>query len=196
MALKRAVFLDKDGTLLENVPYNVDPLRMRPATGVIEGLHTLSRTAMPLIVISNQAGLALGKFDDRALEPMVQRLKEIFSEAGAEMVDFLYCPHHPAAVRPELRLMCECRKPRPGLFQAAAAKHGIDLSQSWMVGDILDDIEAGHRAGCRSILVDNGNETEWQAGLWREPDHTVANFAEAANIVAAHVQQDAGAVHE
>ena len=193
MALNGAVFLDKDGTLLEDVPYNVEPKKMRPAPGVMEGLRLLADTGLPLIVLSNQSGLAMGKFDEAGLATMLVRLRGIFREAGAELAGFHYCPHHPAAVISTYRIQCECRKPSPGLFHVAAREHGIDLSRSWMVGDILDDIEAGRKAGCRSILIDNGNETEWMPGPWRTPDHTVADFAQAAGIVAEHTRRDVGA---
>ena len=193
MALTGAVFLDKDGTLLEDVPYNVEPEKMQPAAGVMEGLRLLAGTGLPLIVVSNQAGVAMGRFDETGLGPMVARLRGIFREAGAELAGFHYCPHHPAAVVGAYRLACECRKPAPGLFHVAAREHGVDLGRSWMIGDILDDIEAGRKAGCRSILIDNGNETEWVAGPWRTPDHTVADFAQAAGIVAAHVRRPEGA---
>ena len=189
MALTGAVFLDKDGTLLEDVPYNVEPEKMRPAAGVMEGLRRLADTGMPLIVVSNQSGLAMGKFDEAGLEPMLHRLREMFREAGAELAGFHYCPHHPAALVDAYRVVCGCRKPSSGLFHIAARQHEVDLSRSWMVGDILDDIEAGRKAGCRSILIDNGNETEWLPGTWRIPDHTVGDFAQAAEVVTEHARR-------
>jgi histidinol phosphatase-like enzyme len=91
---------------------------------------------------------------------------------------FYYCPHAPDAG-------CDCRKPAPGMLERAAREHGVDLRASWMIGDILDDVEAGRRAGCRTILLDNGNETEWRDGEQRCPDYVARDLAQAAAIIAA-----------
>lgn len=186
MALTPAIFLDKDGTVLQDVPYNTDPEKMVFARGVGDGLVQLSRLGLPLIVVTNQPGIALGKFGYDALHRMRQRLYDMFADAGAELAGFYYCPHRP---REELRdesQHCVCRKPRPGMLFRAAHEHCIDLGLSWLVGDILDDVEAGHRAGCRTILIDNGNETEWRPGPGRSPDTMVADFAAASAFLARH----------
>lgn len=189
MAVKGAVFLDKDGTLLVDVPYNVDPARMQLAPGVHEGLGLLAQTDMPLIVVSNQAGIARGQFRVADMQPMLEKLRTLFRDAGAEMAGFYYCPHHPQATVDAYRESCQCRKPAAGLLHAAALEQGVALSRSWMIGDILDDIEAGRRAGCRSVLINNGNETEWVTGTYREPQHIVDDFAQAARIIVAAVHQ-------
>ncbi len=80
---------------------------------------------------------------------------------------------------------CSCRKPKPGLLKQAAREHGIDLRRSWMIGDILDDIEAGHRAGCKTVLVDAGNETEWALSRTRMPAHVVGDLGQAAAVIVA-----------
>jgi D-glycero-D-manno-heptose 1,7-bisphosphate phosphatase len=170
-----AVFLDKDGTLIDDVPYNVDPAQMRLAPGVASGLRVLGELACPLIVVSNQPGIAEGRFGDDALSLIAQRLAEMFVAYGARLTAFAYCPHGRNASPP-----CACRKPAPGLLLDMAERQHIDLSRSWMVGDILDDIEAGRRSGCRTILIDNGNETEWRAGPMRRPHAKVRDFAAAA----------------
>ena len=186
MAVSRAgrpaVFLDKDGTLIENVPYNVDPARIRLAPGGAAALALFGRLGWPLVVVSNQPGVALGRFDVAALDAVRLRLAHLCIEHGAELTDFLFCPHAPAS--PGGDWPCACRKPAPGMLTEAAARHGIDLAASWMVGDILDDIEAGRRAGARTILIDNGNETEWRDGPLRRPHHRVADLFDAARIVA------------
>jgi D-glycero-D-manno-heptose 1,7-bisphosphate phosphatase len=156
-----AIFLDKDGTLLVDDPYNVDPARMRLEEKAGAALRKLGTLGVPLIVVSNQPGLALGKFSDEAMPGVQRRLAELFIDNGARLSGFYFCPHHPEGTVPGLGTVCECRKPLPGLLQRAAADHGIELRHAWMVGDILDDVEAGNRAGCRTILVDNGNETQW-----------------------------------
>jgi D-glycero-D-manno-heptose 1,7-bisphosphate phosphatase len=156
-----AIFLDKDGTVLVDDPYNVDPHRMRLEDHAPAALRNLGALGVPLIVVSNQPGLALGKFSHGALLAVERRLSELFIENGARLSGFYYCPHHPEGTIPGLSIACVCRKPLPGLLHQAADEHGIDLEQAWMIGDILDDVEAGNRAGCRTIMVDNGNETQW-----------------------------------
>ncbi|EKS71281.1 MULTISPECIES: HAD family hydrolase [Caballeronia] len=181
--LRPAIFIDKDGTLLDDVPWNVDPLKMRLAPGALDALRLFSWLELPIFVISNQSGVALGKFDLQALDRVEARLRELAAEAGASFAGIYWCPHHPRGVVPEFTRACECRKPAPGLLLRAAREHGIDLSQSWFIGDILDDVEAGHRAGCRSALIDNGNETEWLKGVGREPDIVAKDLYEAAIAV-------------
>lgn len=183
-----AVFLDKDGTLLENEPYNVDPARMRFAPGAAAALALLARTPFLLVVVSNQPGVALGRFDASALDAVEAQLRRMFASCGATLHAALWCPHHPrGSVAPYARA-CDCRKPQPGMLLRASREHGIDLARSWMVGDILDDVEAGNRAGCRSILADCGNETEWQSDPARLPYAIVSSLRDAAKVI---VERDA-----
>jgi rfaE bifunctional protein kinase chain/domain len=178
-----AVFLDKDGTLVEDVPYNVDPERIRLAPGAVAGLRALHAAGYLLIVISNQSGVARGYFPEAALADVEARLRALLAEAGVPLAGFYYCPHHPNGAISRYAVPCSCRKPAPGSIDRAAREHDVDLARSWFVGDILDDVEAGHRAGCRAILIDNGNETEWLDAPDRRPDHVVADLAEAARII-------------
>ena len=178
-----AIFLDKDGTLVEDVPYNVDPEQMRFAPGAREGLQALARCGLPLIVVSNQSGIALGRFDEVALDAVHLRLAEMFDDAGADLADFYYCPHHPDGTVRKYAVACDCRKPASGLFEQAARERRVALDQSWMIGDILHDIEAGRRVGCQTILIDNGNETEWQLTPERTPHFRCPDFAAAARVV-------------
>jgi histidinol-phosphate phosphatase family protein len=183
MAMKRripAVFLDKDGTLVDDIPFNVDPGRMRLAQGAREGLQRLARAGYALVVVSNQPGVAMGRFPEHALAAVEQRLRDLMAMCGASLLGFYYCPHLPANHIGHYRTPCLCRKPAPGLIRRAAAEHGLDLRRSWMVGDILDDVEAGRRAGCRSILIDNGNETEWDLCRKRTPHGVAGDLEEAA----------------
>lgn len=183
--LRPAVFLDKDGTLLVDVPFNVDPQHMRFAEGVPQALARLAALGAPLIVVSNQAGVALGRFDASELDAVRGHLAGMFAQCGASLAAAYFCTHHPQGSIAAHAVACDCRKPRPGLLQRAAREHGIDLQRSWMIGDILDDVEAGKRAGCRTVLVCNGNETEWIAGPFRRPDHLVRDLGEAAAVVEA-----------
>lgn len=195
MALTPAIFLDKDGTILADVPYNVDKRRMRFAPGAMAGLARLSKLGLPLIVISNQPGIALGKFSPDAMLDVRQQLGLMFEQAGAKLSGFYYCPHHPKGLRPAYTMQCECRKPAPGLLYVAAQRHNIDLFSSWFVGDILDDVEAGRRAGCRTLLLDNGNETEWRRNEWRVPDRMEPDLDAASRWIEEHVYDYALDLH-
>jgi histidinol-phosphate phosphatase family protein len=124
--------------------------------------------------------VALGKFERHALDGVETRMHELAAEAGAAIEGVYWCPHHPQGIVAEFTRVCECRKPAPGMLLRAAREHRLDLSRSWFIGDILDDVEAGRRAGCRSVLIDNGNETEWLRGPGREPDIVVRDMHEAA----------------
>lgn len=179
--LVKAVFLDKDGTLVRDEPYNVDPAKVVFEDHVFEGLRTLQGDGYRLVIISNQPGLAMGLFSQTELDALVRYFEDRFAENGVMLAGFYYCPHLPATPG----AACDCRKPEPGLLLRAAAELHIDLSRSWMVGDILNDVEAGNRAGCRTVLIDNGNETEWETGPNREPDYTTRYFLDATDYITA-----------
>lgn len=181
--MRRAVFLDKDGTLVEDVPYNVDPALIRLTPGAVEGLRLLHRAGYRLFVVSNQSGVGRGFFPESALEPVAARLGELLAEGDVPLAGFVWCPHRPEDG-------CACRKPQPGMLLRLAEREGIDPVASWMVGDILDDVEAGRRAGCRTILLDNGHETEWVSGELRVPHHRAADLAEAAHIILTAERRD------
>lgn len=167
----RAVFIDKDGTLVENVPYNVDPDRIVLTAGAAPGVRRLKARGYRIIVVSNQPGVGLGLFPADALRAVEQRLRELLPIDG-----FYYCPHRPDAG-------CGCRKPSPALLMRAALEQRLRLPESWMIGDILDDIEAGRAAGCRTLLLDNGNETQWELTPERVPHHMAADLAQAASLI-------------
>ncbi|HWT70745.1 MAG TPA: HAD family hydrolase, partial [Oxalicibacterium sp.] len=136
----KAVFLDKDGTLIHNVPYNVDPEQVTLSPFAGDGLRLMQQLGYKLFVISNQPGVAMGHFDESQLDAVWQRLDSLLLEEGVKLVQCYYCPHHPEGiVRPYSRV-CDCRKPGPGLLLRAAAQHNIDLGASWMIGDILNDV--------------------------------------------------------
>ena len=180
---RRAVFLDKDGTLIVDVPYNVDPALIRLAPGAEAGLTRLHAAGYALVVITNQSGVARGRFGVEALEPVERRLRELLAAVGVPLAGFRFCPHHPAGSVPEYAIACDCRKPAPGMLLRAATDLGIDLHRSWFVGDILNDVEAGRRAGCRTVLLDVGNETEWALGPHRTPDLLAGDLDIAATLI-------------
>lgn len=178
--MRRAVFLDKDGTLIDDVPYNVDPDRIVLATGAHAGAAALHEAGYALVVVTNQSGVARGLFEEGALGAVEARLRDLL---GVPLAGFYHCPHHPEGNVVALAVECACRKPAAGMLLCAARELGLDLAASWMVGDILNDVEAGNRAGCRSVLIDNGNETEWIDSRWRRPDHVVGTMAQAAQAI-------------
>jgi D,D-heptose 1,7-bisphosphate phosphatase len=187
MAMMRdAIFLDKDGTLVENVPFNADPREIRLTSGAAKGLKTLHKLGYALIIISNQPGIAMGYFSEDGLGEVEACLRELLLDADVPLAGFYYCPHHPQGRVSGYAVACTCRKPAPGLLLRAASDHGLALERSWFVGDILDDIETGRRAGCKTVLLDNGNETEWQVSPQRMPHYFAHDLAEAASQIAWH----------
>jgi D-glycero-D-manno-heptose 1,7-bisphosphate phosphatase len=184
MMISKAVFLDKDGTLVEDIPYNVDPDRIRLTEGAYDGLRLLQQQGYKLIVVTNQSGVARGFFNELDLQPVRNRLGELLATAGVFLTDFYYCPHHPEGSVSQYVVDCGCRKPQPGMLHRAAREHHLDLSASWLVGDILNDIQAGNQAGCRTVLLDNNHETEWNVTPIRQPDFIVKNLKDAADMIA------------
>lgn len=181
--MKRAVFLDKDGTLIPDIPYNTDPNLITLSENSVEGLKRLQHEGYVLVVISNQSGVARGYFKEEALAEVKSRIEFLFEKQGIYLDDFFYCPHHAEGNTEGYKMDCNCRKPKPGMIQEAAEKLNIDLSESWMIGDILNDVEAGNRAGCKTVLIDNGNETEWIKGEFRTPSFIAKNINEAENYI-------------
>src|SRR3569623_890994 len=178
-----AVFLDKDGTLIHDIPYNVDPDLIVLQDNCIEGLKLLSQKGYKLIVISNQSGVARGYFAEEALYGVEKKLQSLLAPYGINLSGFYFCPHYPQGIIDEYAVDCYCRKPWPGMLLHAAEVHHIDLSESWMIGDILNDVEAGNRAGCKTILINKGNETEWVTGELRTPTTTCNSIDEAAECI-------------
>lgn len=176
-----AVFLDKDGTLIEDVPYNVDPALLRFTPNALPALRRLADAGYLLVIVTNQSGLATGRFSSAQFAVLQQALlAKLRDEGGIEIAGVFVCPHAPALAD---GTGCDCRKPQPGMLRMAAAAHGIDLARSWMVGDILNDVEAGRRAGCQTVLLDRGGETEWLLSALRTPHHVCADLAEAADAI-------------
>ncbi|MCW5659620.1 MAG: HAD family hydrolase [Burkholderiaceae bacterium] len=178
---RAAVFIDKDGTLIDDVPYNADPARVRFTPHAMVALQRLAAHGFALFIVTNQPGLATGRIRHTEFDALRSHIeRRLFDEGGIGLDGWFVCPH-----TPELTPRCGCRKPAPGLLQRAAEEHGIDLAHSWMVGDILDDIEAGRRAGCRTVLLEVGNETLWQLAPLREPHHRCRHLLAAADTIVA-----------
>lgn len=180
---QRAVFIDKDGTLVHDVPYNVDPEHIALRDDAGEALQRLSHAGYALVLVTNQAGIAKGFFPEQSLAAVWVTLDERLAPYGIAFDGIYHCPHHPQGTVAAYAIPCNCRKPHPGLLLRAAAEHGYDLGRSWMIGDILDDVEAAHRAGCRAVLLDVGSETEWLPGPYRRPDYVASSLNDAATHI-------------
>lgn len=184
MNTRRAIFLDRDGTLVHARHYPTRPADLVLYNDLGPVLRRLQQAGFHLIVVTNQAGIARGKFTEDDLRMMHQHLAAELAAQGVTIADFYHCPHHIDGIIPALAIACECRKPQPGMVVRAAAEHDLDLARSWFVGDILDDIEAGRRAGCRTVLVDLGTESSPQADL-RQPHFVARATLHALHIIAA-----------
>ncbi len=180
--MRRAIFLDRDGTLIRNHHYGCDPDCIELLEGVPEGLRLLRSEGFLLVVVTNQSGVARGYFTEARLQAMHRRLARLLARRGAGVDGFYYCPHHPRGVVPAYSTACDCRKPSPGMILRACADMGVDPAASWLIGDILDDVEAGKRAGCRSILLDVGTEGEPELPE-RVPDYVAVSFLDAVQHI-------------
>jgi D-glycero-D-manno-heptose 1,7-bisphosphate phosphatase len=153
-----AVFLDRDGTLIEDVGYPRDPETVRLLEGAVEALVALRRAGYALVVVSNQSGIGRGIVKQEQAEAVHERFVEELRAHGVELDDVRYCPHTPEDA-------CDCRKPAAGLLLASADELGIDLARSFMVGDNPTDVDAGRAAGCRTVLLGGEGAADWDEAL-------------------------------
>jgi D-glycero-D-manno-heptose 1,7-bisphosphate phosphatase len=179
---KRAVFIDRDGTLVHPVHFPSRPEQLRLFDGVGPELRTLQQAGFLLVLITNQSGIAHGYFTEVDLQRMHEYLADQLAQFDVHLDGVYYCPHHPEGALPEFTMRCDCRKPRPGMLLQAAADLDIDLHHSWFVGDILDDVEAGNRAGCHTALVDPTFEQESDQPL-RCPDLDARDTVHALRMI-------------
>jgi histidinol-phosphate phosphatase family protein len=176
------VFLDKDGTLIEDLPYNVDPRRIRLAPGAAEAIRLLGRAGHRFVVATNQSGVARGYFSQEDLDEVRDHLAWAIEDLGGVLEGFYVCPHLPEGIN-EYAIECDCRKPLPGLLQRAAEELAIDLEASWFVGDTWMDAAAGRAAGCRTIMVGPDSRTASSLPPDRRPDATARDLLGAARII-------------
>jgi D-glycero-D-manno-heptose 1,7-bisphosphate phosphatase len=183
----RAVFLEANSALLQQQPGDAGAItQLAPGAG--DGLRLLARLGFRLMLATNQSGIALGRIDAAGLHAVLTQLQSLLQEQGVAMDAVYVCPHG-------IDSACRCRKPMPGMLRCAAIDHGIDLSASWVVGDVLHDMEAGKRAGCRTLLIDNSHETEWELNEWRTPDLLAPDLHAAARLIRHAGQRRADDVH-
>ena len=173
--MRPAVFLDRDGTLIEEVNYlrRVEDLHLLP--GVAEALRSLRAAGFVLVLVTNQAGIARGLLSEETLALLHAELEARLAGQGAWLDGIYYCPHHPEHGPPEYRQDCDCRKPATGLLEQARDDLDLDLAGSWAVGDKVSDLEGALGLGCRAILV--------RTGYGREHERLLEGTARGAQVV-------------
>lgn len=182
-AQRPALFVDLERSLVEHLPDSAEPAQLRFQPGAGDALAQLQGAGLALVVVTNQSRLASGRFA-RAEFAKLQHMLEwrLLDEFGVALDDVAVCPHAPDA---HGRPACLCRMPAPGLLLRMAQSHGLDLAQSFIVGDTLDAVEAGHRAGATGLLLDTGAETVWRRSPLRAPAATATAWAGlAAHVLA------------
>lgn len=180
-----AVFLDRDGTINEEVGYldRIEKLRLLP--GAAAAIRRINESGMKAVVVTNQSGIARGLFDEAFVARVHARLREMLRAEGALIDAFYFCPHHPTEGRGSYLKTCGCRKPAPGMLLLAAEELRINLNRSYMVGDTLKDVEAGTGVGARGVLVRTGYGDESAASLAACPE-----TGEGAAFRPAHIAVD------
>ena len=184
--------MDRDGTVSEEVGYVKHPSRFRVFPYSADAIKLLNDNGWLAIVVTNQAGVARGYFAEDVIMKVHEQLRLDVEKSGAKLDAIYYCAHHPSVGEPPYRLDCDCRKPKTGLIERAAADFEIDLQRSWMVGDRYGDVELAQNAGLHSALVLSGygrGEWEYQRALWKlEPELVAENLLEVARTV---IERDA-----
>ncbi|MBA4016119.1 MAG: D,D-heptose 1,7-bisphosphate phosphatase [Pirellula sp.] len=183
--MRRGVFLDRDGVLIEDVELLVDPAQARILPGVGPSLARLRSQGFMLVVVTNQTVVARGLASEADVQALHGQLQAELDRDSGGVDAWYYCPHHPHADVAAYRCSCECRKPAAGMLRQAAERFGIDLAQSYMIGDRPTDIAAGAAAGCRTVLVKTGRHLDrpivgGEATVGIVPDRACADLVEAA----------------
>jgi len=181
---KVAVFVDRDGTICFDRHYLADPDGLELIPTAAQGIRKLNEAGIPVIVVTNQSGIARGKFDEKRLAEIHARLRELLAREGARIDDIFFCPHMPDAG-------CRCRKPAPGMLLDAAAKHGIDLKESFVIGDRMMDVELAHKVGARAVLVPEPGD-QYDVGSEKKrskerPDMETESLADAVLWILARI---------
>jgi D-glycero-D-manno-heptose 1,7-bisphosphate phosphatase len=159
--LQPAVFLDRDGVLIQDVDLLVHPSQAQLTNGAVWAVKALKTAGYQVIVVSNQTVVARGLATEKDVAIVHDAVQHLLIAADGLPADaFYFCPHHPKATLAQYRVACQCRKPRPGLLLRAAAERGIDIAHSYMVGDRISDVVAGQRAGCKTILIESGKHVD------------------------------------
>jgi D-glycero-D-manno-heptose 1,7-bisphosphate phosphatase len=179
---KKAVFLDRDGTIVVHEPYLSFPDQLKLLPNAAEGIRLFKESGYLVIVITNQSGIARGFFDEERLTLIHKKLLRMMKEEGITIDDIYYCPHHTEGVIEQYSLDCDCRKPKPKMLLNAARQHNIDLTQSMIIGDSEVDMLAGKNAGCTSVLIRNGFTDSTNTASITGMDYVVKDLLEAAML--------------
>jgi D-glycero-D-manno-heptose 1,7-bisphosphate phosphatase len=153
---ERAVFLDRDGTIIEEVGYLDRPERVELYPWTIDAVRVLNRAGLAVVLVSNQSGVARGFFTEDVVDAVHQRMADLLAEGGARIDAYYYCPHHPDGKLPQYAQKCDCRKPGRALVDRAVHELGIDPARSFVVGDRWLDVALGRVVGAQSVLVRTG----------------------------------------
>lgn len=189
MIQRKAVFLDRDGVLIEDVNLLTLRNQVRIYKETPEALKVFNSLGYLLFVVTNQTVVARGLVTEEDVEELNSFIgKMLFEKSGCKIKHFYYCPHHPEATLPQYRIKCECRKPRPGMLLQAAKEYNLNLVSSFMIGDRISDIVAGYKAGCTTILVKTGMHqakpiVSDDMDLSVEPDYVCNDLYEASRII-------------
>ena len=188
----KAVFLDRDDTLIEDPGYINDPDQVKLLDGAAEALVELKNLGYKLVVVTNQSGIARGIVTEKVLAEIHERMRQLLAQKNAFVDDIYYCPYHPEGVVPKYRKESDYRKPNPGMLLEAADDMNIDLGESWCIGNSSRDVQAGSRAGCKTVLVDAPSHQR-DAGSpissgGASPDYKAVNIKEAVNIIKKHLR--------
>lgn len=192
--MNKAVFIDRDGTISEEVGYINHAERFRLFSYAAQAINLLHNHGWLAIVTTNQAGVARGYFTEAMIQSVHERMTRELETEGARLDAIYYCAHHPSVGEPPYRVDCDCRKPKPGLITRAAQNLRIDLSRSWMVGDRYSDIEVARNAGVSSALVLSGygrGEWEHQRTSWdHQPDLVADDLLKAVEQIVRSTDSD------
>ena len=181
--MQRAVFLDRDGTIIEDVGYLDECSKIKFLPRVSEAIELLNENGFKVIVVTNQAGVARGYFTEETVKEINRYIQESLVREGASIDRIYYCPHHVEGIVEEYRKECYYRKPNPGMIEKAVREIGIDLKNSFVIGDKISDIEAGYRTGCRTILLANKGSSKGGEETNLTPDYVVADLHEAVKLL-------------
>jgi len=188
---EKAIFLDRDDTLIEDPGYLNSPEQVRLLDGVAEALIELKGLGYKLVVVTNQSAVARGIITEKVLGEIHNRLEQLLAEKNAFLDRIYYCPYHPNGAVAKYRKESEYRKPNPGMLLKASEEMDIDLGRSWCIGNNISDMEAGLRAGCKTILIDPpSHQQRFEPGQPR-PDYKAVNIKEAVNIIKKHHRSSA-----
>jgi len=190
---RRAIFMDRDGTVCDEVGYVNHVSRSRLLPRSAEAVRLVNDAGLLAVLVTNQSGVARGLFDEALVASVHRQLAGSLAAAGARLDAFYFCPHHPREGQPPYRADCDCRKPRPGMLTRAAREHDIDLDASWMIGDSLVDLEAGAAAGASTVHVLTGygrGLVELQSQRFKvRATHTAADLLDAVRFI---LERDGG----